>query len=571
MTVTKAHVARKASDALALRRGHGVPARPAATDLPAFAPAAPGAVQLQRKSSCACGGGCPRCTVQTKLSIGTPGDPYEQEADRVAEQVMRLGVADVRAAATDKREALRSPRLRAHSATREGTEPAPSVAAQVEGLHGGGRPMSWAERAFFEPRFGTDFSAVRLHHGASAAQASRAMGARAFTVGTDIAFGDGEHRSGTSTGYALMAHELAHVIQQRGATRSLIRCNDRDITRLAMQERWAIAYRSAIRGAGDGVVMAMIILLACILILAAIAAIVAWLCPACIAAITAFLSTMVWGATVSAWLMALLASFGVASALVTMQREFGEVSRAVETARSEDELQRAGHRWGYNTAIAFVELVTAVFSASSRVRGFVSSLARRLPRRWPAVGGGGAGATSSIPPATGSRPTPGATPSTPNLPALEAEAAADAATPAFTSARAVIARVQAERTRLAGIITRLLRSPPSTRASFTIQVAEGGTPQTRLVGLDNIEAQKVGAEVRVSYEFINVPEALRGQHIGRALQQTYELAAVEAARQAGASQVRVMVRMVVNSDWGAALERYGYIVRLGIFTKVISL
>lgn len=353
--------------------------------------------------------------VRPKLTVGAIQDPLEAEADRAAERVMRIGAADAQAAAglPVQGGTQGTPRLRADMAVREGTELAPPVAAQIEGLHGRGRPMSESERAFFEPRFGADLAAVRLHHSAPATRASQAIGARAFTIGTDIAFGAGEYRPGTTTGRALMAHELAHVIQQGGAPRSLVQCNDRDITGLSMQERWAIVYASAIRGAGDGLVMAMIILLACILIMAAIAAILlAWLCPPCIAAISSLLSTMVWGATVSTWLMALLASFGVASALVTMQREFGQVSRAVETARTEEELQRAGQRWGQNTAEAFIEFITAAFAASSRVRGFAASLARRLPGRRASVGGSSTGTSLGSSPTTA---PPGSTPVAPEV------------------------------------------------------------------------------------------------------------------------------------------------------------
>ncbi len=80
----------------------------------------------------------------------------------------------------------------------------------------GGVSMSAAERAYFEPRFGHDFSHIRIHADAAADRAASAIGARAFTLGERIAFAGGEYRPGTRQGCALLAHELAHVVQQDG-------------------------------------------------------------------------------------------------------------------------------------------------------------------------------------------------------------------------------------------------------------------------------------------------------------------------------------------------------------------
>ncbi|HEU0202083.1 MAG TPA: DUF4157 domain-containing protein [Burkholderiaceae bacterium] len=75
-----------------------------------------------------------------------------------------------------------------------------------------------AWRAQLEPAFGADFSRVRLHTDASADRAARAFDARAFTRGADIYFASGEFRPETADGLALLAHELSHVMQQRGPT-----------------------------------------------------------------------------------------------------------------------------------------------------------------------------------------------------------------------------------------------------------------------------------------------------------------------------------------------------------------
>jgi hypothetical protein len=70
-----------------------------------------------------------------------------------------------------------------------------------------------AVRSFFEPRFGQDFSKVRVHTDSRAARSARDLNARAFTLGRDIVMGAGQYSPGTSEGKRLLAHELTHVIQ----------------------------------------------------------------------------------------------------------------------------------------------------------------------------------------------------------------------------------------------------------------------------------------------------------------------------------------------------------------------
>lgn len=86
--------------------------------------------------------------------------------------------------------------------------------AAIQAARTGGQPLSAAERAFFEPRFGHDFSRVRIHAGSSAAAAARVVDAHAFALGSDIVFGAGQYAPSTHGGQRLLAHELAHVIQQ---------------------------------------------------------------------------------------------------------------------------------------------------------------------------------------------------------------------------------------------------------------------------------------------------------------------------------------------------------------------
>ncbi len=94
----------------------------------------------------------------------------------------------------------------------------PETEARIRGLHGSGRELPAAERAFFEPRFGHDFSQVRVHTGAHASETVGAVNARAFTVGRDIVFGTGQYSNDTPAGRRLLAHELTHTIQQGAVT-----------------------------------------------------------------------------------------------------------------------------------------------------------------------------------------------------------------------------------------------------------------------------------------------------------------------------------------------------------------
>ena len=186
--------------------------------------------------------------IQRKLTIGRPNDRFEQEADRVADQVMRmpdphsavdLGVAGVGRASGIQRictecqdELQRQPLEEEEEELQAKPQPgaipalAPTSAAGVDALRGGGEALSPALRSFYEPRFGHDFGHVRVHTDARAAESARDIKARAFTLGSDVVFGRGEFRPGSSAGRQLLAHELTHVVQQGAAARRLRAVND---------------------------------------------------------------------------------------------------------------------------------------------------------------------------------------------------------------------------------------------------------------------------------------------------------------------------------------------------------
>ncbi|MBW7885460.1 MAG: DUF4157 domain-containing protein, partial [Caldilineaceae bacterium] len=100
----------------------------------------------------------------------------------------------------------------------QAAEPAAGISPAVESvLHSPGHRLDGQTRARMEQRFGHDFGQVRIHTGTQAAASARAVQAQAFTVGHDIVFGERRYDPGSSNGMRLLAHELAHVVQQRDA------------------------------------------------------------------------------------------------------------------------------------------------------------------------------------------------------------------------------------------------------------------------------------------------------------------------------------------------------------------
>ena len=105
----------------------------------------------------------------------------------------------------------------------ENTDITLDLESKIQAIRGGGQPLPEYERAFFEPRFGRDFSQVRVHADTQSAESARVVNARAYTVGKDVVFGGGEYKQGTVQGRKLLAHELAHTIQQSNNTSRLQR------------------------------------------------------------------------------------------------------------------------------------------------------------------------------------------------------------------------------------------------------------------------------------------------------------------------------------------------------------
>ncbi|MBR8839105.1 MAG: DUF4157 domain-containing protein [Stigonema ocellatum SAG 48.90 = DSM 106950] len=180
---------------------------------------------------------------QAKLTVNQPGDIYEQEADRVAQQVMgKLGqpgssqsiqreqmpeeeeelqmkpldnsTLQRQQVPEEEEELQRSPMVQRQAEAFMAA--APDVEASINQARGGGQAMADNIRQPMEQAFGADFSGVKVHTDGQSDQLNRSIQARAFTTGQDVFFRSGEYNPGSRGGQELLAHELTHVVQQNG-------------------------------------------------------------------------------------------------------------------------------------------------------------------------------------------------------------------------------------------------------------------------------------------------------------------------------------------------------------------
>lgn len=165
--------------------------------------------------------------LQPSLEVGAVDDPLEREADAAADRVMRmpdpgpLGLTPAPPRLSRKCAGCEDDEARLMAKAEPGRtlahDAAPEAVRSV--LAGAGRPLDAGDRAFFEPRFGRDLSGVRVHDGADAARSAAAVGAQAYAVRDRIVFAQGRYAPGSDAGRRLLAHELAHTLQQSGAVR----------------------------------------------------------------------------------------------------------------------------------------------------------------------------------------------------------------------------------------------------------------------------------------------------------------------------------------------------------------
>lgn len=178
-------------------------------------------------------------TVQPKLTIGEPGDPYEKEADKIATEVVRdmhvsggavnaqedTGVS-IQKKGLQEEELQMKPSLSASGQmmpsvqlseeTGSGEAPADFESA-VNAAKGSGQSLDEDTSERMGSAMGSDFSGVKVHTDSNSDQLSRSIQARAFTTGSDVFFRKGEYDPGSKPGQELLAHELTHVVQQGAA------------------------------------------------------------------------------------------------------------------------------------------------------------------------------------------------------------------------------------------------------------------------------------------------------------------------------------------------------------------
>jgi hypothetical protein len=212
---------------------------------------------IHRKASCACGGGCPNCQAKSSdLRVSNPSDAAEIEADRIADKAMRMPEGQTASVKSDApvssgihrkcpQNEHEGPVLRK---TESGSgNPLNSGAAShvTSAISSGGQALDRQTRAFFEPRFGHDFSHVRIFSDENAFESARQINALAYTLGRNIVFNRNQYQPGTESGKHLIAHELAHTLQPGGPTlhRAAIHTgrilNEGSCQHLACNSKWA--------------------------------------------------------------------------------------------------------------------------------------------------------------------------------------------------------------------------------------------------------------------------------------------------------------------------------------------
>ncbi|MGB8697791.1 MAG: DUF4157 domain-containing protein [Thermosynechococcaceae cyanobacterium] len=172
--------------------------------------------------------------IQAKLTVGEPNDVYEQEADRVAAEVVRQihspkppstgqAASVQRQTVGDEEEKLQTKPLIQCKSDVGGMAVSSGIESSIQQARGSGQPLAESIRTPMEQAFGADFSGVRVHTDERSDRLNREVGARAFTTGQDVFFRQGEYSPGNRSGQELIAHELTHVVQQESSSHSIQR------------------------------------------------------------------------------------------------------------------------------------------------------------------------------------------------------------------------------------------------------------------------------------------------------------------------------------------------------------
>jgi len=196
--------------------------------------------------------------IQTKLRIGAPNDIYEQEADKIAAQVMKMSDSSepVQRMCTECEDELKEKpvdivRVKAEPGLADAVSG--NMESQIRSGQRAGNELPDSALDFFEQRFRSSFSDVKIYNDSKSDTLNRSLHSRAFTLGNDIYFRQGEYNPSTYEGKKLLAHELTHVVQQNGKKNSIQRfytedCSTSDISLIRSSHNRAIAMlRKAIR------------------------------------------------------------------------------------------------------------------------------------------------------------------------------------------------------------------------------------------------------------------------------------------------------------------------------------
>ena len=161
--------------------------------------------------------------LQPKLEINKPGDKYEREADEMADEVMRMpvrtttqlssGANTIERKCRDCEEEEKKKKIERKENDDGGVHASNNLSSYVNNLGNFGNPLSKEERNFYEPRFGYDFSKVRIHTDNTATQSAQRINARAYAFGNHIVFNTGQYSPKTKNGKEILGHELTHVVQ----------------------------------------------------------------------------------------------------------------------------------------------------------------------------------------------------------------------------------------------------------------------------------------------------------------------------------------------------------------------
>ena len=166
---------------------------------------------------------------QPKLSVNKLDDIYEKEADAMADKVMRMPISNnedsffkpsVISSVQRKCTHCEEEEIQRKDNIDDNLTSGNNFESYIGNLNSGGNTISKKTKDFFEPRFGYDFSDVKIHNNTSAARSAQSINALAYTTGNNIVFNENQYSPETDSGKRLLAHELTHVIQQNPNVKS---------------------------------------------------------------------------------------------------------------------------------------------------------------------------------------------------------------------------------------------------------------------------------------------------------------------------------------------------------------